>query len=62
MYLKKNDISGATKPDTDAALFLENLKFSNYTTKDRRGSLDRDEVMATLKVITIFNSNWTIIT
>lgn len=46
-------ISGATKADQNAALLFENLHFSNYFSRDRTSRLDRDETMATLKVVEI---------
>lgn len=46
-------ISGATKADQNAALLFENLHFSNYFSRERTSRLDRDETMATLKVVEI---------
>lgn len=39
----------AEKPNSDAVLLLENIKYSNYFTKDRKCSLEKDETMALLK-------------
>lgn len=46
-------IPGASNADSNAALLFENLKYSNYVSKDRTSRLARDEVKATLKVFSI---------
>ncbi|XP_031639451.1 uncharacterized protein LOC116351486 isoform X2 [Contarinia nasturtii] len=39
----------AEKPDADAVILLENLKFQGYNSLSRWYKLDRDEIRATLK-------------
>lgn len=69
-YVKNKNVTGAKLPDNDAMLLLENLKHSNYVTKDRRIGLDSTETMAALKVNAInskakknkFSTEWEFLT